>query len=106
MILKRNDTCVIQLKQNRVQSSTRQTKHIKCGYYYVTDIIKAGDVLVTYKFTTGIYFDYQRKDLRGGPFINYQASLLATEPQAKIILYEKYNKKQMKIKLYKYTLLL
>jgi hypothetical protein len=47
-IILQDNTSTIQLENNGRRSSGKRTRHINIRYFYITDQIKEGNVLVTY----------------------------------------------------------
>ena len=53
---------------NGKRSSTKQTGHFNIRYFYVTDKVKSGDVVIVYHPTKEMVSDYLTKPLNGTPF--------------------------------------
>jgi hypothetical protein len=49
-------------------SSSKRTKHIKSKYFFITDKIEQGDVIVEYKPTDEIWCDVSTKPKEGAGF--------------------------------------
>ena len=67
-MLQQDNTSSIQLEVNGKKSSTKQIRHINIRYFYVTDKVKSGDVVIVYHPTKEMVSDYLTKPLNGTPF--------------------------------------
>jgi Reverse transcriptase (RNA-dependent DNA polymerase) len=66
----------ILLETNGMKSSTKRTRHINVRYYFVTDRINKGDMVVEYCPTADMISDILTKPLQGSPFRKLRALLL------------------------------
>jgi hypothetical protein len=66
----------ILLETNGMKSSTKRTRHINVRYYFVTDRINKGDMIVEYCPTADMISDVLTKPLQGSPFRKLRALLL------------------------------
>ena len=57
-ILYQDNQSTILLEKNGMQSSSKQTKHLNCQYYFITDRISAGDLSVEYCPTGEMVSDF------------------------------------------------
>ena len=49
-------------------SSSKRTKHIKAKYFFVTDKVAQGDVVIEHKSTNDMWIDSHTKPKQGTPF--------------------------------------
>ena len=75
-VLQQDNTSSIQLKVNGKRSSTKQTRHINIRYFYVTDKVKSGDVVIVYHLTKEMVSDYLTKPLNGTPFKSHRNTIM------------------------------
>jgi hypothetical protein len=66
----------ILLETNGMKSSTKRTRHINVRYYFVTDRIEKGDMIIEYCPTADMISDVLTKPLQGSPFRKLRALLL------------------------------
>jgi hypothetical protein len=66
----------ILLETNGMNSSTKRTRHINVRYYFVTNRIKKGDMIVEYCPTADMISDVLTKPLQGSAFRKLRALLL------------------------------
>ena len=57
-ILYQDNQSTILLEKNGMQSSSKQTKHLNCWYYFITDRISAGDLSIEYCPTREMVSDF------------------------------------------------
>ena len=57
-------------------SSSSRTKHIKNKYFFITDMIEQGDVVVEWKPTDDMWIDINNKPKMGLPFRKDRAMLM------------------------------
>ena len=58
----------ILLEVNGKMSSSKRTKHIKAKYFFVTDKVAQGDVVIEHKSTNDMWIDSHTKPKQGTPF--------------------------------------
>jgi hypothetical protein len=66
--LSQDNKSTILLENNGKMSSSKRTKHIKSKYFFITDKIEQGDVIVEYKPTDEIWCDVSTKPKEGAGF--------------------------------------
>jgi hypothetical protein len=64
------------LEKNGIWSSTKRTRHLDIRYFFVTDRISKGDVMVEYCPTGDMISDLLTKPLQGAAFRKFRALLL------------------------------
>ena len=95
IICEQDNTSAIQLERNGKRSSTRRTKHINCRYFYVTELVKNGDIVIVHKPTESMWSDFHTKGLVGRLFIKHRETLMGLHKQHKgLQLYRKYKEQQ------------
>ena len=67
-LLYQDNQSLIKLEQNRKAWSGKRTRHIAIRYYFVTDRIAGGDLLVDYCPTEKMLADFFTKPLQGKLF--------------------------------------
>ena len=66
-ILYQDNQSTILLEKNGMWSSSKQTKHLNCCYYFITNRISAGDISIKYCPTGEMVGDFFMKPLQ----VNY-----------------------------------
>ena len=66
----------ILLENNGKMTSSSRTKHIKNKYFFITDIIEQGDIVVEWKPTDEMWIDINTKPKMGLPFRKDRAMLM------------------------------
>ena len=90
-MLQQDNTSSIKLEANGKRSSTKRTRHINIRYFYITDKIKLGDVVVVYHSTGKMVRDFLTKSLNGSPFKNHRNAIMGLNENT-IEYYEKKKK--------------
>ena len=70
-ILYQDNQSAILLEKNGTRSSSKQTKHLNCCYYFITDRISAGDLSIKYCPTGEMVSDFFMKPLQGKLFLKF-----------------------------------
>ena len=70
-ILYQDNQSTILLEKNGMWSSSKQTKHLNCCYYFITDRISAGDLSIEYCPTGEMVSDFFTKPLQGKLFLKF-----------------------------------
>ena len=60
-------------------SSTKQTRHINIRYFYVTDKVRSGDVVVVCHPTKEMVADYLTKPFNRTPFRTHQNTIMGLD---------------------------
>ena len=89
-VLQQDNTSSIKLEANRKRSSTKRTRHINIQYFYITDKIKSGDVVVVYHPTQKMVGDFLTKPLNGSPFKKHRNAIMGLDEEAIEYYKEKY----------------
>ena len=71
-ILYQDNQSTILLEKNGTRSSSKQTKHLNCRYYFITDRISAGDLSIKYCPTGEMVGDFFMKPLQGELFLKFR----------------------------------
>jgi hypothetical protein len=66
----------ILLENNGKMSSSKRTKHIKSKFFFITDRIHHGEVIVEYLPTVEMWIDVNMKPKQGLPFRRDRAMLM------------------------------
>ena len=67
-VIYQDNKSAILLESNGKFSSGKQTKHIKARYFFVTDKVANGDVVIKHIPTNKMWADMNTKPKQGGPF--------------------------------------
>ena len=59
-----------------LRSSTKRTRHLNIRYFYVTDKVRFGDVVIVYHSTKKLVGDFLTKPLNGTPFKNHRNTIM------------------------------
>ena len=78
-VLQQDNNSSICLEANGKRSSTKRTWHINIRYFYVTNKIKSGDVVIVYHPTGKLVRDYLTKPLNGTPFKNHRTTIMGVD---------------------------
>ena len=70
-ILYQDNQSAILLEKNSMRSSSKQTKHLNCHYYFITNRISAGDLSIKYCPTGEMVGDFFMKPLQGKLFLKF-----------------------------------
>jgi hypothetical protein len=74
-VVAQDNKSLILLETNGMKSSTKRTRHINVQYYFVTDRIDKGDMVVEYCPTADMISDVLIKPLQGSAFHKLRANL-------------------------------
>ena len=75
-MLQQDNTSSIWLEVNGKRSSTKRTRHLNIRYFYVTDKVRSGDVVIVYHPTQKLVGDFPTKPLNGTPFKNHRNTIM------------------------------
>ena len=78
-VLQQDNTSSIRLEANGKRSSTKRTQHINIRYFYITDKIKSGDIVVVYHPTGKLVGDFLTKPLNGSLFKNHRNAIMGVD---------------------------
>ena len=78
-MLQQDNTSSIRLEVNGKKSSTKQTRFINIRYFYVTDKVRSGDVVVVYHPRKEMVADYLTKPLNGTPFRSHRNTTMGLD---------------------------
>ena len=96
VVIKQDNTSVIQLERNGKRSSTKRTRHIHIRYFYITDMLKDDKgISLVYKPTSETSSDFHTKGLQEYLFLKQRNTLMGEAPKGKMF-YEKYKKNKTK----------
>ena len=79
-VLHQDNESTIKLAKNGRRSSSKQTRHIKVRYYFITDHIERDRVQVSYCPTGDMLADYFSKPLQGSLFRKFRNLILNIHP--------------------------
>ena len=60
-LIYQDNKSAILLEVNGKMSSSKRTKHIKAKYFFVTDKVAQGDVVIEHKYTDDMWIDSNMK---------------------------------------------
>ena len=78
-ILFQDNMSAIKLEENGKMSSGKKTRHLNVRYYFITDQVSKGNVLVKYCPTNMLIADFYTKPLQGKLFRIFQDIMLNIE---------------------------
>jgi hypothetical protein len=70
----------ILLEKKGKASSSKRTKHINIWYFFITDIVSKGNVLVVWCPTGDMIGDYETKPLQGALFQKFRDQTMGVTP--------------------------
>ena len=91
-VLHKDNTSSIRLKAIGKKYSTKRTQNINIRYFYITDKIKSGDVLVVYHPTGKLIGDFLTKPLNRSPFKNHRYAIMGVDEDTNEYYRMKYEK--------------
>ena len=68
-IIYQDNTSTIKMEENGKASTGRRTRHYDIKLFYVSDLVKRGEVTIKYCPTEDMIADYMSKPVVGGKFI-------------------------------------
>ena len=75
-VLQQDNTSSIRMEANGKRSSTKRTRHLNIRYFYVTNKVRSGDVVIVYHPTQKLVGDFLTKPLNGTPFKNHRNTIM------------------------------
>ena len=75
-IMYQDNRSAILLEQNGTRSSSKRTKHINVRYYFITDRINNGELIVKYCPTDDMLGDFFSKPTQGKLFKKFRRKIL------------------------------
>ena len=75
-VLQQVNTSSIRLEANGKRPSKKRTRHINVRYFYITDKIKSGDVVVVCHPTGKLVGDFLTKPINGSSFKNHRNAIM------------------------------
>ena len=75
-IIYRDNTSSMKLEENGKASSGKRTRHLNIKYFFITDLIKRGEVRIEYCPTDSMIADYMTKPLIGAKFYHFRDNLM------------------------------
>ena len=67
-VIQQDNLSSIWLDTNGKISSTKRTRHINIRYFYITDKVRSGDMVIVYHLTGTLVEDFLTKPLNGTLF--------------------------------------
>ena len=86
--MNQDDQSTIKLEENRKMSSGKRTRHINIRYYFITDQIKNGNVVIEYCPTKNMVADFYTKPLQGKLFYKFRDQILGMAPMDDIHIHK------------------
>ena len=74
-----NQSAVL-LEKNGKASSSRRTRHINIRYFFVTDRVSKGEMVIKYCPTKEMLADFFTKPLQGTPFRKFRDTIMNFDP--------------------------
>jgi hypothetical protein len=78
VVFQDNKSAILLEKNGRV-SSGKRTRHLNIRYFFITDRVKNGDIVIDYCPTTEMTGDYFTKPLQGAQFRKFRAAILNSD---------------------------
>ena len=75
-IIYRDNTSSMKLEENGKASSGKRTRHFNIKYFYITDLIERGKVMIKYCPTDEMIADYMTKPLVGAKFAKFRTTIM------------------------------
>ena len=75
-LIQQDNKSAILLEVNGKMSSSKRTRHIRIKYFFITDRIKQGDIVVEHKPTEEMWIDMQTKPKQGLPYRRDRSMLM------------------------------
>jgi hypothetical protein len=75
-VIFRDNQSSMKLEQNGKTSSGKRTRHFNIKYFYITDLIKNGEVTIEYCPTDAMLADYMTKPLTGAKFVMFRKRIM------------------------------
>jgi hypothetical protein len=75
-IVYRDNTSSMKLEQNGRASASKRTRHFNIKYFYITDLIKRGEIKEEYCPTDEMLADFMTKPVVGTKFIEFRNKIL------------------------------
>ena len=82
VILQDNESA-IRLETNGHKSMGQRSRHIEIRYFFITDQVNKGNVIIEYCPTDEMEGDYMSKALQGSKFGKFQSSIMNNQDSAK-----------------------
>ena len=79
-VLKQDNKSTIQLENNGKESSTKRTRAMNIRYFFLTDQIKQGNLVVEYCPTDKMIGDYMSKPVQGALFKKFRDQIMGYAP--------------------------
>ena len=79
---------VLKLEENRKMSSGKRIRHINIRYFFITDQIKNGNVVIHYCPTQNMVADFHTKPLQGKLFHKFRDQILGLAPMDDVYIHE------------------
>ena len=79
-ILKQDNKSTIQLENNGKESSTQRTRAMNIRYFFLTDQVKQGNLVVEYCPTGDMIGDFMSKPLQGAAFQKFRDQIMGYAP--------------------------
>ena len=75
-IMYQDNSSEILLENNRRASSSKRNKHLNIRYFFITDLIKKGDLHIEYCPTDNMVADFFTKPLQGKKFLQFRKVIM------------------------------
>ena len=75
-LILRDNLSSMKLEENGKASSGKRTRHFNIKYFYITDLIKSGEVSIEYCPTDAMLADYMTKPLTGAKFVLFRKMIM------------------------------
>ena len=79
VLLQDNQSAML-LEKNGKRSSSKRTRHLDNRYFFITDRINIGDLIVRFCPTTDMVADFFTKPLQGKTFRRLRAAIFGQDP--------------------------
>ena len=76
----RDNTSAMKLEENGRSSTSKRTRHMDIKYFFITDLIRRGEIVVEYCPTDKMLADYMTKPLVGTKFMLFRNGVTGASP--------------------------
>ena len=84
-VMYRDNQSSMKMEENGKESSGKRTRHFDIKYFYITDLIKRGEVSIEYCPTDDMIGDYMTKPLVGAKFYKFRGWIMNANSEQSII---------------------
>ena len=87
-VMNQDNQSTMRLEENGKMSSGKRTRHINIRYFFITDNVKNGNIVIQYCPTHDMVADYYTKPLQGKLFYKFRDQILGLVPMDHIEIHK------------------